>query len=132
MQGVFDGVEPIGDLRKHGDFGLGTFDALDGEMIMIDGVVYQARSDGKVYTPPGSMTTPFAEVTFFDRDMTIVTEGPMNISAFSTVMTNALPSPNLPCAIRVHGIFPEMKIRLVPSQAKPYTSLAAAVQNQSV
>ena len=50
MQGVFDGVQPVGEIRKHGDFGIGTFDALDGEMIVLDGVVYQAKADGHIYT----------------------------------------------------------------------------------
>ena len=50
MQGVFDGVQPVGEIRKHGDFGIGTFDALDGEMIVLDGVVYQAKADGQIYT----------------------------------------------------------------------------------
>jgi hypothetical protein len=31
-------------LARHGDFGLGTFDALDGEMIAIDGTFYQIKN----------------------------------------------------------------------------------------
>jgi len=31
--GRYDGIEPIGLLGKHGDFGVGTFDRLDCEMI---------------------------------------------------------------------------------------------------
>src|SRR5512137_1292807 len=56
MQGVFDGVEPVAELKKHGDFGIGTFDALDGEMIVLDGIVYQAKADGHIYTAGDSQT----------------------------------------------------------------------------
>ena len=46
MQGVYDGVQPVGEIKKHGDFGIGTFNALEGGMIVLDGVVYQAKSNG--------------------------------------------------------------------------------------
>ena len=70
MQGVFDGTEPVAELKKHGDFGIGTFDALDGEMMVLDGKVYQAGADGSDITSlRTTTTTPFATVTYFDRDI---------------------------------------------------------------
>ena len=53
MQGAYEGVQPVSEIRKHGDFGIGTFDALDGEMIVLDGTVYQAKADGKIYPVAG-------------------------------------------------------------------------------
>jgi acetolactate decarboxylase len=47
--GVYDGVQPAGEIEKHGDFGIGTFEALDGEMIAVDGRYYQVTSDGSVH-----------------------------------------------------------------------------------
>ena len=47
----FDGCLPCGELLKHGDLGTGTFDRMDGEMILLDGCMYQVKADGKVYTP---------------------------------------------------------------------------------
>ena len=38
MQGVFDGFYSFNDLMAQGDFGIGTFDALEGEMIALDPV----------------------------------------------------------------------------------------------
>ena len=38
MQGVFDGFYSFNDLMVQGDFGIGTFDALEGEMIALDPV----------------------------------------------------------------------------------------------
>ncbi|MCX8206793.1 MAG: acetolactate decarboxylase [Methanothrix sp.] len=49
MDGAFDGAMAFGALREHGDFGLGTFDALDGEMVGLDGHFYKVRSDGSVH-----------------------------------------------------------------------------------
>ncbi len=36
LDGIYDGVISFEDLKKHGDFGIGTFDQLDGEMIAFD------------------------------------------------------------------------------------------------
>jgi acetolactate decarboxylase len=95
MQGVYDGVQPVGEIKKHGGFGISTFDALEGEMIVIDGVVYQAKSDGRVYSVPDNATTPFATVTYFEPDFNATTGRPMNFSRFSTDMSTRLPSQNM-------------------------------------
>jgi acetolactate decarboxylase len=132
MQGVFDGVLPVAELKQHGDFGIGTFDALDGEMIVLDGVVYQARADGRIYRVDDSLTTPFATVTFFDRDRTITTGIPMNFTIFATTMAGQLPSQNMVYGVGMHGSFPTMKVRSIPAQHKPYPTLTEAAGNQSV
>lgn len=132
QQGVFDGVRPVGEIRKHGDFGIGTFHALDGEMIVLDGVVYQAKADGRIYVASDSQTTPFATVTYFDRDLSAATDSTMNLSGFSSTMAGRLPAGNMVYAVRIHGTFPLVKVRSIPAQDKPYPMLAAAATNQSV
>src|ERR1700733_3105156 len=63
--GEFDGDTTFAQLERNGDFGLGTFDGLDGEMIALDGVFYQAQADGSVHVVDPKMETPFADVHFF-------------------------------------------------------------------
>ena len=65
IQGIFNGETTFETLAKNGDFGLGTFNALDGEMLALDGKFYQITSDGKVHSVPPDARTPFAAVTFF-------------------------------------------------------------------
>jgi acetolactate decarboxylase len=132
LQGVFDGILPVEDLKPHGDFGIGTFDALDGEMIMLDGIVYQAKADGQIYRVSDNLTTPFATVTWFDRDFSNITGNPMNFTVFSSSMAEKLPSQNMVYAVHMHGTFPVMKVRAIPAQSKPYPNLTVAAQNQSV
>jgi len=132
VQGSFEGVEPVKNLQKHGDFGIGTFDALDGEMVMIDGKIYQIRSDGVVYPANDSTTTPFATVTVFDRDVTIPVTRPENFTGLTTLISRKIPSKNMIYAVRVHGTFPSVTVRSVPAQQKPYPTLADAAKNQSV
>ncbi|WP_295622046.1 acetolactate decarboxylase [uncultured Methanobrevibacter sp.] len=68
MHGEYDGFVSVKDLKSHGDTGLGTFDGANGEMIFLDGVVYQADSDGNINVMEDSETVPFATVTHFDCD----------------------------------------------------------------
>ncbi len=132
QQGVFDGIQPVGELKQHGDFGIGTFDALDGEMIVVGGSVYQASADGRVYLVPDNLTTPFATVTYFENDFVIGIPETMNFSEFAIVMTDRLPTENMVYAVRMHGTFPFMKVRAIPAQQKPYPTLSEAAENQSV
>src|ERR671911_757018 len=66
LDGNYDGDISFAELEAHGDFGLGTFDALDGEMIALDGNYYQIRADGRAYPVEGQTNTPFAVVSYFE------------------------------------------------------------------
>src|SRR6516225_6984254 len=48
VEGIYQGAVRVGNLREHGDLGLGTFEDLDGEMLIVDGHFFQVRCDGSV------------------------------------------------------------------------------------
>lgn len=131
LAGVYDGQMTLGELKKHGDLGIGTFDALEGEMIVLDGTVYQARADGSVVEMPDRAATPFAAVVNFHADQTEI----IKITDFSSLKSqidSLAPNKNMFLAIRLNGTFPAMKVRSVPKQEKPYPPLAEVVKTQSV
>ncbi|MCK9441715.1 MAG: acetolactate decarboxylase [Methanothrix sp.] len=132
LQGVFDGFYSFDDLKTHGDFGIGTFDSLDGEMIALDGDYYQVKADGVAYPVQGNTTTPFSTVTYFQADQTIAIQNASNFTELSRQLDEKLPSINMFYAIRVDGTFPYIKTRSIPKQEKPYPRLADASKNQSV
>src|SRR6516164_3777023 len=68
MSGRYDGVMPFPELLRYGDFGLGTLDHLDGELIVLDGRAYQVCGDGAVVEAGPDRSTPFAIVTPFEPD----------------------------------------------------------------
>jgi len=131
MEGGYDGETTCGELLRNGDFGLGTFQALDGEMVVLDGTVWKVRSDGAVVRMPDGERTPFAAVTFFDADER-GTVKPGSLDDLKQTIDALLPDPNLIYALRVSGTFPHVKARSVPRQIKPYPRLADAVKNQTV
>ncbi len=132
MQGVYEGSVKCGDLPSHGDVGLGTFEALDGEMVMLDGRVYQVKLDGTAIEVSPDIKTPFAAVTFLDVDKTVAVDKPLDLNQLQAYLDGLMPSANLFYAVRIDGIFPFMKTRSVPAQSKPYPPLAEAGKKQQV
>lgn len=132
MAGLFDGWASIDQLTKHGDFGLGTFDRLDGEMVVVDGTVYQITSDGVARKPAAAATTPFAAVTFFDKDKVATIPHEMTLKELQENVDSMLPSKNLFYAIRIDGTFARVKTRSVPRQCKPYSHLVDVTAQQPV
>jgi acetolactate decarboxylase len=130
LDGVYDGVTSYGDLRKYGDFGLGTFTGLDGEGIFLDGEFYQVKADGKVYPVSDDMATPFAAITWFDTDLTVDISEAMTNAQFTAMLDEILPSENMFYAVKVSGDFSYMKTRSVPGQQKPYPPLVEVTANQ--
>ena len=132
MQGVYDGNTTFKELNSYGDFGLGTVQALDGEMIELDGQFYQVKSDGIAYHLNDSMKTPFAEVTFFKPDETIELNGTDNLTQLENYVDGRLVTKNLFYAIRIDGTFDYVKTRSVPVQSKPYVPLSEAIKAQKI
>ena len=132
LSGVYDGVVDFGTLKKYGDFGIGTFEGLDGEMLGFDGNFYQVKADGIVYTVPDSLATPFACVTFFDTDREEKLPEGTNYEQLQDFLDEALPTGNIFHAIKIERTFSYMKTRSVPVQEKPYPPLVEVTQNQPI
>src|SRR5258705_13808803 len=63
VAGGYDGGVTVGELLRHGGFGLGTFNGVDGEMMVLDGRVYRGTIDGRAHLVTRADKTPFAVVT---------------------------------------------------------------------
>jgi acetolactate decarboxylase len=132
LAGVYDGVMNYETLKGYGDFGIGTFEGLDGEMLAFDGKYYQIKADGIAYAVSGAMKTPFASVTFFEADYEETLPAGINYQGFQEFLDGVLPTENTFYAIRIDGTFSYMKTRSVPVQQKPYPPLVEVTKNQPV
>jgi acetolactate decarboxylase len=132
LEGVYDGEMTYAELKRHGDFGLGTFNALDGEMIELDHQVYQIKANGAAYQVDGEMKTPFAVVTYFEPDQTVTIAERMDCEQLREYLDSLLPTENIPYALKIDGVFSYMKTRSVPKQNKPYPRLLDVLEEQSV
>ena len=130
LQGVYDGDMTFSQLRRHGDFGIGTFNALDGEMIAFDGHFWQITGDGRAHPVPDEYQTPFATVLFFNPRIQQTLDGPLDYAGLCTLLDGELASANLFYAIRIDGRFHRVRTRSVPRQSKPYPPLTAVTEDQ--
>ncbi len=132
LDGVYDGVIPYSDLKEYGDFGIGTFEGLDGEMIALNGDFYQVKADGVAYEVEGSVKTPFACVTFFDVDKEAKLSEGMDYADIQEFIDCLIPTENIFYAIKISGTFSYVKTRSVPRQTKPYPPLVEVTKNQPI
>jgi acetolactate decarboxylase len=132
LNGVFDGSVTLKKLLSYGDFGIGTFHAIDGELILLDGKFYQVKDDGKVYNPALALTTPFAMAAKFKKEITAKLEGGTDYPALEKILTNAGANQNLFWAVKMKGRFSKIKLRCPSAQKKPYPPLLEVVKTQAI
>lgn len=129
LRGVDDGEIDMGEVMRHGDFGLGTFNGLDGEMVAAHGGFYQLHADGTATPVRAEQKTPFAAVTHFvPQQQLLVTEAMTKQELFSVIAAAA--QKNLFTAVLIEGLFQEIRTRTVAKQAEPYPSLTDATKGQ--
>jgi len=80
VEGIYKGAVQVATLREHGNMGLGTFEGLDGEMVVVDAHFFQVRSDGSVREAPDNVLIPFAAVTAFSPDKSVTLENCPDLS----------------------------------------------------
>ena len=105
LDGVYDGNVSIAELLRHGDFGLGTFNHLDGEMVILDGICYHLRADGTATQAAPTDLTPFAAVTRFRTDSEIPIRSSTDQADVTSGIDAKIATENLIYAIRITGHF---------------------------
>lgn len=131
VEGIYEEKIPFAEIKRHGDFGLGTFDHLDGEMVMLDGAIYQITADGLVREMSDEALTPFSCVTFYRPERHIELNEESSYDDFLNRLQGTLPSPNIFYAFRIEGEFAAVKVRSVP-KSECYIPLVEIAREQPV
>ena len=113
VEGLYQGAVRVSRLLRHGDFGLGTFIDLDGEMVVLDGVCYRVTSDGLVSTVEGDRLIPYAVVTRFTSEFIMGSQQFNSFSELVAICDALRSSENVFYAFRVSGKFPFVKTRVM-------------------
>lgn len=131
VEGIYRQNTTLGQLKEHGDFGLGTFNDLDGELVLLGGTAFQITGAGEVRRADDAVLTPFACACFF-RELTFeeVVAGFADFEALMALLENSFPSPNMMYAIRIDGDFEFVRTRCVPRQDH-FRPLVEAARDQS-
>lgn len=130
LNGVYDGSTTVAQLLQKGDFGLGTFNQLDGELVAFDRQVYQLRADGSASPARPEQQTPFAVMTFFKPEHQHRFAHTATRDDVHQVIDRIITSDNHFCALRLSGRFASVQTRTVPCQCRPYRSMPEVLGNQ--
>ena len=133
VEGIYQGAVQVSTLREHGDLGLGTFEGLDGEMVIVDGHFFQVRSDGSVREVQDNVLSPFAAVTTFSPDHTITLDDCPDLSHMTSRFDALRSSDNFFFALRVDGTFEHIHARAMrrTKEGVPLVQAAAVSANSN-
>jgi hypothetical protein len=122
VEGLLTDETTVGQALRHGDFGLGTLNKLDGELVVLDGVVYQQAASGACRVVGPDEKTPFMSLTFWKPEkarqvqLEMPASGPLQHASLCSQLECSLPSGNIFYAMRVHGRFRRLRLRSVRKQ----------------
>ena len=132
LGGHYGGIVSVGEVKTFGNLAIATMDRLDGEVQMIDGVVYQACADGSVRLPADGETIPFGTIADFHPERELNLSGIPSYELFEARMKEICPRGDTPLAIRFAGMFRRMKVRSVRRQECDGVGLAEAAKAEAV
>jgi acetolactate decarboxylase len=131
VEGVYKGAVRVSRLLEHGDFGVGTFVDLDGEMAVLDGVCYQISANGTVAQVDGDRLIPYAVVTQFSAAFRADHQEIPDFCGLAAACDKLRDSNNVFYAFRVSGTFHTMKTRVMKPVSEGTTlKMAASVQQE--
>ncbi|EID85176.1 Alpha-acetolactate decarboxylase [Treponema sp. JC4] len=107
-------VMTVGGLIQHGETGLGTFEDVNGEMIVIDGKCYRAMDDGRVTEAGDERGVPFASVAYMDNCREFELSGDYTMESLKAELNNRIEEDfglNSMHVIQVHGTFEKIYAR---------------------
>lgn len=129
LAGAYESGISVAAVRRLGDFGIGCCEHLGGEVVIIDGEVFECTVDAPPERIADDHILPFVEVCSLHD----VASRPMmsaDLEAFTTHVEAALVSRNLFHAIQVDGVFASVRVRATRRQEHPYRPLAEVTADQ--
>jgi acetolactate decarboxylase len=131
MDGVYRGDTTVGELREHGDLGIGTFDELDGEMVMVDGRTFRIDAECRAHQVSDRARTPFATVTHWIPKHSVDIRPGTGLPGLQSALDALMSSHNYLYAVRAECRFRAIKVRSVTPQ-EPGVRLVEATRSQAV
>ena len=129
--GDYYGSVAVAKLKQHGDTGIGTFDKLNGELVMLNAEVYRVAGDGSVEVVSDQETTPFAVVAFMDTDESKKVNEIPDFDGLHKELDQIVQQRGMNrfYMIRIDGIFRQIHVRSVYAQEEPYKRLAEVLEH---
>ncbi|MEM9252355.1 MAG: acetolactate decarboxylase [Planctomycetota bacterium] len=133
LAGLFDGDATAGDALDKGDFGLGIFNGLDDELLVLDGAAYRLTADRTAVRADDDAGLPFYTVCTFDD----AAAKPIDVEAtaydtFKAELDAKLDGLNYPHAIKIEGTFRRMIARSTHKEQKSYAPIGEVMERRVI
>lgn len=117
---IFQGNLTVKEMKERGDIGLGSYDLLDGELVMLDGISYRFRDDGSVAVADDDDKVIYVNAGFFEPEMTFEITEQINYDRLREIINLKLPTLNQFYSFKISGEFDYMKCGGLDKQEKPF------------
>ncbi len=130
VMGNYYGSQTIKGLLEYGDTGIGTFHAVAGELIAIDGHCYRVLGDGSIDEAAPDDTTPFATIAWLSEGDTIKFGEVKNIDDLRDILDDRVEilGVNHIYIVRIDGYFPMVAARTELPQREPFKPFAEVLK----
>ena len=121
------------ELLHHGDTGLGTFEGVDGEMILVDGICYRATADGTVVQASPEIGVPFASVSKLGGSRSFKLESVADIDTIKDLLNIRIEENfglNSMHMVRIDGSFKRVCARSETGQLTHHITLKEMLENR--
>lgn len=135
MLGRYQKAVSVKDALKSGNLGVGTFEGMYGEALIIDGKCYNGVPGGKVVEAKPEDSLAFCTVGEFSmagtlfqvNDVKSLQELKIDADEVRKAETG---SDNYPCLCRIDGKFTSVRVRACEKQEEPYKPLGEVSKSQ--
>jgi acetolactate decarboxylase len=131
LGGMYDGFYSVDQLKIKGNFGIGAPHRLDGELLILDGRVWQTTHADTTFEADGSVMVPYAAVHHFNPVESIQLNGSFSRDQLYAVLDSLLAPTNGMYGVKVSAIFTAITTRAFPAVTDiPAPALASIMDRQ--
>lgn len=111
FSGLVEGNQNLKSLMTKGNFGLGTFNDIDGELVAVDGKFFKIGQKGVTTPVESNWKSPFVELVKFKNSNTVNITNAASYDKLKQQLATQIDNKNIPYAIKISGTFDFIKLR---------------------
>ncbi len=132
LENDYVGDLTVGEIKRNGNFGLGTFNMFDGELVLYGENAYQVKTDGTINNMPNNILSPYVVTKFFEADTTVVLPNNISLDSLKAILLPLVEKTNTPLAIKIYAKFKTLKSRSIDKVDNESIELEEIIANQTV